>query len=40
MSHFRREAARCGRYNERVPQHTLKGAIGITIVENTQIINN
>ncbi|KZR19015.1 hypothetical protein A3N67_17955 [Enterobacter hormaechei subsp. steigerwaltii] len=40
MSRFPGEAARSGRYNERVPQHTAKGRIGITIVKNTQIINN
>ena len=34
------EAAWHGLYNERTPKHTLKGAIGITIVENKQKINN
>jgi hypothetical protein len=29
-----------GLYNERTPKHTLKGAIGITIVKNKQKINN
>ncbi|AKL03603.1 hypothetical protein AB190_11500 [Enterobacter asburiae] len=40
MSVFMTEAARHGLYNERTPKHTLKGAIGITIVENKQKINN
>jgi len=40
MSRFQTEAARSGRYNERVPQHTAKGIIGITIAKNTQLVNN
>jgi hypothetical protein len=40
MSVFMTEAAWQGLYNERTPKHTLKGAIGITIVENKQKINN
>jgi len=40
MSVFMSEAAWRGLYNERTPKHTLKGAIGITIVENKQKINN
>ncbi|PJD38807.1 hypothetical protein B9Q31_21690 [Enterobacter kobei] len=40
MSVFMTEAAWRGLYNERTPKHTLKGAIGITIVKNKQKINN
>jgi hypothetical protein len=40
MSVFMTEAAWHGLYNERSPKHTLKGAIGITIVKNKQKINN
>jgi len=40
MSLFKTKAAPRGLYNEWTPKHTLKGAIGITIVENIQKINN
>lgn len=40
MSVFMTEAAWHGLYNERTAKHTLKGAIGITIVKNKQKINN
>jgi hypothetical protein len=40
MSLFKTKAAWRGLYNERTPKHTLKGAIGITIVKNKQKINN
>ncbi|KTQ48541.1 hypothetical protein NS31R_03280 [Enterobacter cancerogenus] len=40
MSLFKTEAACHGLYYERIPKHSSKGAIGITIVKNIQKINN
>ncbi|CAD5353179.1 protein of unknown function [Enterobacter cancerogenus] len=40
VSLFKTEAACHGLYYERIPKHSSKGAIGITIVKNIQKINN